>query len=792
MAPALTQTELYQPKFPVHFSKSPVSSDFVDLPLLQDESHLLHAVRSQYQDFLGPELANTLDVAAVLNICWILTVRSFSPTRVMYLDLHPASGLCHINDTFQPGASVSPLQVNPEDSVKDLVGDFGLIQSGLKVMQPGEGDLAPEGQKGFFTSAVHHAGEQSVLPEASTLVKLGPSSLKLVLVITKRNGKLHARLAFSPLNITKALATSILHTFGQALASVHQSPLQSLETLNLCSKHDIGLIHGYTSEVSESCEALLHDMALEHARLTPDAPAVCSWDGNLTYRELDDLTSRLGHFLANLGVRPETYVLSCFEKSTWAIVARLAIMKAGGAYISVDATDPPLFLGSIISRVNAKIMLTSPAYMSDFTPMLPTVIPITPTMLQNLPIATKTICSNVKPNNACLILFTSGSTGQPKGIIQEHRSYATAVKDYNQAIGLDRHSRVFQFDDFAFDIGNNDYLTTLIAGGCCCVPTPEKTIPNLIETFNAMKVNASFMTPTIAIQLAPSDVPTLELLCVGGEPMSNDLLLKWGPYVKLINQYGMGEAATFCAYNISPEPGQNAVVGHSGSGAIWITNPVSPELPAPVGVVGEILIEGPHLSRGYLDSFCLKPDVGFLQFTPQWIADLHPSRAATSRIYRSGDLGRYLHDGTVEHMGRKDTLLKLNGGRVESTEVEHVVRKTLSREDFVVVDLLGEIDGIEEPALVAFLYLAENPMNLSPTAPNDTMSFVPITKLYRANALVEEICAEIMATLPVYMVPSLFLLVDTIPRTRSNKTDRRKLHQIAQKWYMSNRALYTQ
>lgn len=138
-------------------------------------------------------------------------------------------------------------------------------------------------------------------------------------------------------------------------------------------------------------------------------------------------------------------------------------------------------------------------------------------------------------------------------------------------------------------------------------------------------------------------------------------------------------------------------------------------------------------------------------------------------------------------MGRKDTLLKLNGGRVESTEVEHVIRKTLSNDDFVVVDLLGENDGVEEPALVAFLYLAGNPMNLSPAAPNDTLSFVPITSRYRANALVETISADIKATLPAFMIPSLFLLVDKIPRTRSNKTDRRKLHQVAQKWYMSNR-----
>lgn len=185
----------------------------------------------------------------------------------------------------------------------------------------------------------------------------------------------------------------------------------------------------------------------------------------------------------------------------------------------------------------------------------------------------------------------------------------------------------------------------------------------------------------------------------------------------------MGEAATFCAYNIDPKPGQNAIVGRSGSGAIWTANPVSPELPAPVGAVGEILIEGPHLSRGYLDKLCLKPD------------------AATAPASSSP-----LH----------------NGSRI-CTRLE--------------------------PALVAFLYLAGNPMNLSPAAPSDalSLSFVPITARYRANALVETISADIKATLPAFMLPSLFLLVDKIPRTRSNKTDRRKLHQVAQKWYMSNR-----
>lgn len=610
-----------------------------------------------------------------------------------------------------------------------------------------------------------------------------------MLNVTNNHSKLHANLAFSSPEMSKEFATSLLHSLNKVVASIYRSSTIALEALDMCSDLDLILLQKYTKEVSESHEVLLHDMALEHARLTPDAPAICSWDGNFSYKELDDLTSRLAVHLIGVGVSPETFVLSCFEKSAFAIIARLAILKAGGAYISIDASDPPTFLDSVISRAGVTVMLTSPEYASNYTSLISKIISITGDMLKELPQASGPACSTVQPGNACLILFTSGSTGQPKGIIQEHRSYATAIRDYNKVLGLGRHSRVFQFDDYAFDISNNDYLTALTAGGCCCVPTAEKTLAGLVENINKMKANMSFMTPTIAIQLAPQDVPSLELLCVGGEPMSNDLIMKWGPHVKLVNQYGMGEAATFCAYNDNPKAGHNAVVGKSGSGAIWIANPSSPERPVPVGAVGEILIEGPHLSRGYLDDLCQKPDVGFLSTVPQWIAELHPSRASTTRIYRSGDLGRYLHDGTVEHMGRKDTLLKLNGGRVESTEVEYVMRKTLSPGDFTVVDMLGEIDGVDDPKLVAFVYLADNPTNLLPGIPDKEMSFLPITNRFRASALVERMRHEIDSTLPKHMMPNLFILVDRIPRTRSNKLDRRKLHQIAQKWHMANRSM---
>lgn len=276
----------------------------------------------------------------------------------------------------------------------------------------------------------------------------------------------------------------------------------------------------------------------------------------------------------------------------------------------------------------------------------------------------------------------------------------------------------------------------------------------------------TFLTPTAA-QVSPQDVPTLELVCLGGEPMTNDILTRWSPRVRLVNQYGMGEAATFCAYNDQVQPGQNAIVGRSGSGAIWITNPESPELLMPVGAVGEILIEGPHLARGYLDCVCQKPDVGFLPNAPTWLKDLQPSRAATSRFYRPGDLGRYTHAGTVEHLGRKDTLLKINGYRVESTEVEYVLRRSLGPGDAVIVDLLGMIDGPRGPFLVAFLCLANSKDNFVSTASDNSVEFLPITSHPSAYQLAQKMKVDVMATLLVHKIPEYFILMSQIPRTRS-------------------------
>lgn len=532
----------------------------------------------------------------------------------------------------------------------------------------------------------------------------------------------------------------------------------------------------------------MHEIILKQCRLDPNRMAVCSCDGDLTYGELDDLSSRLAHHLVELGVHPEAFVLSCFQQSTWAIVTRLAILRAGGAYISIHAVNPPAYLNSVIRRTNAQVLISDSSFADRFRDLVPTFVGVTPEWLRSLPTGnTSPACETVRGDNACLVLFTSGSTGQPKGIIQTHQSYATAIRDYTTNLNLSSYTRFLQFDDYAFDISNLEFLAPLTIGGCCCIPGPMKTAKDLADNIKNLKVNTAFLTPTVAVKLNPADVPCLELLCLGGEPLPKDLLTKWaGSTTKLINQYGMGEVAICCAYNDRVHLGSGGNIGRPASGAIWVVDVQSPEKLMPTGAVGELLIEGPHLSRRYLDhTFPRRTEATFLETAPQWMAKMHPERQS-ARLYRSGDLGRWNHDGTISYIGRKDTVLKMDGCRIDAVEVEYQARKSLSPKDSIVVDLLGIIDGGEDPALTAFLYLDDHPASTA-AAPNRELLLRDTADEPFAAEKVVNIKASIAHSLPKYMIPTLFLLTTWMPRTASNKTDRKKLHMVGQKYYLAQR-----
>ncbi|KAJ7894217.1 hypothetical protein B0H14DRAFT_3657412 [Mycena olivaceomarginata] len=481
---------------------------------------------------------------AILHMAWTVTVRRWAGIDTFCVGGNYSRGVCYVHDHDIPHSAL--IHMNPEASLQEL---FHQLSGAMAADAPYVPHKVTSRSLGSYSATICLPESLRPVQKREAMEKMLQTSLHLELSpLTKTTDQwlvhLHSEDSAEP-SLTPAMGASMLHAFNQTLNLIIESPACSVNAVDMSSEHHFTQICAFTKDISPFNNTLLHNLCLRHTKTQPNACAIDSWDRNLTYEELDDLTSRLAHHLIAQGVRPDTFVL----------------------------------------------------------------------------------CS---------------------------------ICDYVAMLGLDASSQVLQFDDYAFDISNNDFLTPLTAGGCCCVPTPEKTIATLRENINALRVNMTFLTPTVAIQLSPHNMPTLKTVCIGGEPPSRDLLRDWAGHVCLINQYGMGEAATFCAYNNSLNADRSGIIGCAGSGALWIVSPTSLEQLVPLGAVSEILIEGLHLVRGYLDGVAAKSDVSFLSRPPAWMHRIHPNRSPT-HVYRSGDLGRYHADGTVEHLGRKDMMLKLNG-----------------------------------------------------------------------------------------------------------------------------------
>ncbi|KAI5925050.1 hypothetical protein F4810DRAFT_718462 [Camillea tinctor] len=716
---------------------------------------------------------------AVVKAAWFLTLQCFVVADTLCfqfsgtLDADP-------NQAVKPIPSIYITRINPGETIQSFLQQLDIGNGSLNRSDLSDHSIDVVDQelsRYCCNSEVYfYEGEKDINGDANPL---DPTRLKkdLRLVVSRTDSREHAD-----------MATNVLLTFQHFYLKLTNTPgHHTLRDVDLCPHSDWNEIRKSTLVKPEPPSQCLHDLILTQCQIRPEELAVCSWDGNLTYRELDHLSMRVAHHLRQLGVGPEVFVLSCFEKSTWAIVARLAILRAGGAYISIHASNPPAYLQSVITRTKTRILLTDAHYASHFRETVPVIVQLSPEWIRTLPLGnSERVCDVVRPDNACLVLFTSGSTGTPKGIVQTHQAYASAIRNYAQKLGLDNNTRYFQFDDYAFDISNLEFLVPLIVGGCCCVPRPMKTAQDLSREINTLKANIIFLTPTVAIKMNPADVPSLRIMCVGGEPLPKDLVAKWnGSSTKLVNQYGMGEVAICCALNEDIDPTGGAKIGRPPTGAIWIVDPSSPERLMPIGAVGELLIEGPHLARGYLDQTATRrTEAGFLTTAPRWMTSMHPDRGAP-RIYRSGDLGRRNRDGTITYLGRKDTILKLDGCRIDALEVEHQARKCLSAADTVVVDLLGVINGQEDPSLTAFLYLDGHSYNTEPQGSGSAPVFKDTAQDAALAAKAEQIKAAVAEVLPRYMVPTTFVLMPWVPRTASKKIDRKKIHVLGQAFYLS-------
>jgi amino acid adenylation domain-containing protein len=560
----------------------------------------------------------------------------------------------------------------------------------------------------------------------------------------------------------------LLHQFEHVFHQLLVKDDAMLKDVEFVGPSDIQDLHSWNDDEPEWVEAITHDLILARARTDPDASAICSWDGDLTYGELDGLSSRLAWKLSELGVAPGVSVPLCFEKSLWTIVSMLAVMKAGGAFVLVDPSLPAERIAVMANTVDAKIALCSPNTFSLVNDLVDTVIKIDD-QARDLPLlSVDEFPIRPSPKDALYVVFTSGSTGVPKGIVIDHAAFCSCASVSKNVLGLSNQSRSLQFASYAFDICIEDMLTTLVAGGCICVPSQAERDGDIMGGIKRMQVNWANITPSLLQTLENGDLGSLETLVLGGEAMRANHVLSWASKLRLINGYGPAECTITSVansdINIATDPRN---IGRGVACTTWIVEPENTNKLSPIGAIGELLIEGPTLARGYIGD-PVKTAKAFIE-DPSWLAQF---RSGTRRrLYKTGDLVQYNNDGTINFIGRKDTQVKLRGQRIELEEVEHHVQNALDTVKDAVAEVVTPSRQGGSPTLVVFIELESQS--------DDRKDSVLARPTDSTRQLANELKQSVVKTLPIYMVPSIFIPVTHLPITMSGKIDRKGLRQMA-------------
>ncbi|KAL2043784.1 hypothetical protein N7G274_003303 [Stereocaulon virgatum] len=582
--------------------------------------------------------------------------------------------------------------------------------------------------------------------------------------------------------LSQCYAETVANTFRKIVETlVAHSELQ-VANLDIISGEQTSLILGWRAKdpfatMQETC---MHHLVESKAREIPGAEAVCAWDGSLTYERLDKLSFVVAERLMRLGVGPGVYVPFACEKSMWTVVATLGILKAGGAFVPLNPKDPAARLLERLKEVQAQIVVTMEPFVPIFKDLVKHVQVVSAnTICVNEPAVT---CSYGKklnglrargihgyhqettsPKDPIFVLFTSGSTGQPKGMIHEHRAICTHAVIHGKAMGYDG-ARVLQFAAHTFDVAIIDIFTTLIYGGCICIPSEEDRTSNIVDIIYTMKVDYAILTPSFAGLIEPSDVPTLKTLAIGGEPLPQDRIQRWAEKVKLIQIYGPAEVGICLTMDMQPSTPPETVGHPLETCSCWLVDPENSDRLVPIGAVGEMIIAGPTLARGYLNDE-VRTQCSFIE-APSWADQLG---LRYRRFYKTGDLLRYnvdSFDGSYDFVGRKDSQIKLRGQRIEPGEVEYHV----GRLPGVAVSMVARPEsGCYAGDLVAVVQMHRTDAQ-SFQFRNEPICLAPVQSLSIAT-----VRRHLSNALPDYMIPTTCLVIDRMPFVPSLKIDRRQV-----------------
>ncbi|WP_338876064.1 non-ribosomal peptide synthase/polyketide synthase [Mycetohabitans endofungorum] len=537
-----------------------------------------------------------------------------------------------------------------------------------------------------------------------------------------------------------------LQTMLRAMVACPQQPVATLELLSP-DERQLLLQTWNATQRDYPSHLCIHQLFEAQVERTPEAPALVYEDQALSYAQLNARANRLAHQLIEWGVRPDTRVAICVERSPALVVGLLAILKAGGAYVPLDPAYPSERLVHILADAAPSIVLADTAgraalgeaALAERTVFDPTTLPALPD--------TNPSVTGLTARHLAYVIYTSGSTGTPKGVMVPHHAIARLVIN-NGYVDIGTGDRVAFAANPAFDASTFEVWAPLLNGATVVVIDHDTVLmpAAFAHTLREQRISILWLTVGLFNQMA-AQVDTafsqLKALIVGGDVLDARLVaqvMRESPPEQLLNGYGPTESTTFATtYKITSVPERNA--------SIPIGRPIANTRvylldahgqPVPLGAVGELYIGGVGVARGYLN----RPALTDERFVPDPFSD-----DANERLYKTGDVARYLPDGNLEFVGRNDDQVKIRGFRIEPGEIKACLTAHPQVRDAVVL-ALGE--G-QDKRLVAYVQ-AEADEHLAST-----------------------LRAQVAASLPEYMVPSAFVRLDAWPLTPNGKLDRRAL-----------------
>ncbi len=488
------------------------------------------------------------------------------------------------------------------------------------------------------------------------------------------------------------------------------------------------------------------DLFIAQAAKTPSSIALVFGDEQITYRQLDERSNRVGHYLRSKGVQAESLVPLCIERSANLIIGILGILKAGGAYVPLDPEYPADRISYMLEDTGAKLILSS-RYCSNRLAVSGQEQLIIEDLYDLLPAFPDTRPeTGVKPEGLAYIIYTSGSTGKPKGAMIIQQNVVSLVKSPGYVVFSDREV-CLSTGSPSFDATTFEYWGMLLNGGRLVI-SPEEVLLNaglLKDVIRKEKVTMMWFTSSLLNQWVNLDISVFENLktiLAGGEKLSEkhiEKLRNTYPAIVLINGYGPTENTTFSlTYPITEKEISHAIpIGKPlNNRTAYVLN--AQLQPSPAGAMGELYVGGAGVGRGYLNQPALSAE--------RFLRDPF-SRVPGARMYKTGDLARYLADGNVEYLGRIDDQVKIRGFRIELGEIEQVLQQSSAVRQAVVI---AKEDKENDKRLVGYI--------------------VPEGEFKR-----DAILAFLQSRLPAYMVPRQLIEIPMVPITSNGKVDKRAL-----------------